>query len=158
MNFNTLKKFLKKDTLILGIGNTLRGDDGFGSLLTQRLNKKIGPLAIDAGSSPENFLGKIVKRNPAAILIVDAVDFGGSPGELKIFLPCQLQTSNFFSTHNASVNLLIKFLQENLSADIMCLAAQPKDINFGEGLSPELALSLEKLESFIVKELADAGK
>ena len=53
----------------MGIGNTLRSDDGVGSLLATRLQDKTPYIVYDAGSSPENYLGKIIKvsKNTAVI-------------------------------------------------------------------------------------------
>ena len=71
-----LKLHLAGKVVILGIGNTFRGDDGIGSLLAQRLKDKVSFIVYDSGPSPENYLGKIIKDKPDNIIIVDAVDFG----------------------------------------------------------------------------------
>lgn len=157
-DFKILEDFINAETIILGIGNVLRQDDGFGSILAGRLNKKIGNNAIDCGVSPENYLGPLVKKHPERILIVDTLDFGGSAGAFKVLDGRELKTANLFSTHNASLSLLIKFLKERNDADIMFLAVQPKRINFGEGLSKEAVASLEKLETFILGQIKNNPK
>ena len=154
----SLSDILKKNPVILGVGNVLRRDDGFGSLLAQRLKKVMGQRVIDGGIAPENFLGHLVKQNSLSILIIDALDFGGIAGEFKIFYPQDLNTTNFFTTHNSSLSLLIKFLQQQSEADIIILAVQPKAIKFGEGLSKELSLSLEKIERFILGQMRNNPK
>lgn len=79
-----LKSHLKGKVLILGIGNTLRSDDGLGSILANRLKDKVPFKVIDAGTTPENYLEKIVKEKPESMIIIDAVDFGGVPGEFRL--------------------------------------------------------------------------
>ena len=139
---------LQGKVVILGIGNTLRSDDGVGSLLAVRLKDKIPYIVYDSGTSPENYLGKIIKDKPDNIVIIDAVDFGGKPGEFRELEGGELKTVNLFSTHNASISLTINYLQSHLKADIIILIIQPKILAFGEKLSSEVAETLEKLENW----------
>jgi hydrogenase 3 maturation protease len=143
-----LKEYLKGKTVILGVGNRLRSDDGIGSLLAERIKDKTPCIVYDAGASPENYLGKIIKDKPDNIIIIDAVDFGAKPGELNIIEGKDVETVNLFSTHNASIALTINYLQSNIKTDIIILAIQPKDISFGDSLSPEIVKALDKLESW----------
>ena len=75
-----LKSHLKGKVVILGIGNTLRSDDGAGSILASRIRDKAPYIVYDCGASPENYLGKIVQDKPDTVLIIDAADFGAKPG------------------------------------------------------------------------------
>ncbi|MFH0790580.1 MAG: hydrogenase 3 maturation endopeptidase HyCI [Candidatus Omnitrophota bacterium] len=148
-----LKLHLAGKVVIVGIGNTLRSDDGVGSLLAGRIKDKAAYIVYDAGVSPENYLGKIIKDNPQTIVIIDAVDFGGKSGEFKVVEAEDIQTVNLFSTHNASISLTINYLQNHLKADIIMLIIQPKSIVFGDSLSREVEVTLDKLESWFYGEL-----
>ncbi len=143
-----LKAHLKGRAVILGIGNALRSDDGIGSLLAGRIKDKIPYPVYDAGASPENYLGKIVKESPDNIIIIDAVDFGGKPGEFRVIEGQELQTTNLFSTHNASISMVINYLKSNLKADIIILMIQPKSVSFGDKLSLEVQGAINKLEDW----------
>jgi hydrogenase 3 maturation protease len=143
-----LKEHLKGKVVILGIGNTLRSDDGVGSLLATRIKDAVHYTVYDAGSSPENYLGKIVKDNPETVVLIDAVDYGGKPGEFRVVEPGDIQTVNFFSTHNASISLAINYLKSKIQADIIILIIQPKSVVFGESLSPEIDGTLNSLEGW----------
>jgi len=145
-----LKAHLTGKVVILGIGNTLRSDDGIGSLLASRLKDKLSFIVYDAGVSPENYLGKVDKDKPDNLVIIDAVDFGGKPGEFRAVDGEGIKTTNLFSTHNASLSMLINFLQSNSKMDIIVLIIQPKTIVFGDKLSPEITETLVKLESFFM--------
>jgi hydrogenase 3 maturation protease len=146
-----LEVLLKKDCLVLGVGNTLRGDDGFGSLLAEELKGKISNEVINAGSAPENYLGKITKINPATLLIIDTADFSESPGEIKLVRKEELLKINFISTHNISLELLFAFLKENRAdLDIAFLAVQPESLQLGSHLSSPLQKAFDVLkEEFI---------
>jgi len=152
-NLNTLehvKIHLTGKVIILGIGNTLRSDDGIGSILANRIQGKVPYIVYDASSSPENYLGKLIKDKPDVILIVDAVDFGGRPGEFTMLEGENVETVNFFSTHDASISLSIDYLKKNINVDIIILAIQPGDLAFGDKLSPEIENTLRKLERWFL--------
>jgi hydrogenase 3 maturation protease len=142
-----LKSRLRGKVVILGMGNTLRSDDAAGSLLAARIKDRVSYTVYDAGQSPENYLEKIIKEKPDTILIIDAVDFGGKPGEFRLMEARDLKTVNLFSTHNASISLAINYLKNNLQADIIILIIQPKGISFGEGLSQQISETLNRLEN-----------
>jgi hydrogenase 3 maturation protease len=145
-----LKLHLVGKVLVLGIGNTLRSDDGVGSLLATAIEGKVPYIVYDSSSSPENYLGKIIKDNPDTLLIVDAVDFGGYPGEYRLLEGDNMQTVNFFSTHDASISLAINYLKNSIKVDIIILAIQPKILAFGDKLSPEISKTLNFLTEWFV--------
>jgi hydrogenase 3 maturation protease len=143
-----LRLHLKGKVVILGIGNALRSDDGAGSCLAESLKAKVPYTVYDAGPTPENYLGKVIKDKPDNIVIIDAADFGGKPGEYREIEGEDLETANLFSTHNASITLTINYLQTHLKADIIILMIQPKTVEFGDKISPEMSVSLKKLEDW----------
>jgi hydrogenase 3 maturation protease len=100
--------------------------------------------------SPENYLEKIIQEKPDTLVLIDAVDFSGKPGEFKFLQVQDIKTVNLFATHNASISLTINYLQNNLKADIIILIIQPKNINFGDKLSREVADTLDKLEALFL--------
>jgi hydrogenase 3 maturation protease len=143
-----LKSHLNGKVVILGIGNTLSCDDGLGSILASRIKDKVPYTVYDSGASPENYLGKIIKDKPDNIVIIDAVDFGAKPGDYTVLEGKDIKTVNLFSTHNASISLTINYLQNNLQADIIILAIQPKTVSFGDKISQEAGKTLKELEDW----------
>jgi len=143
--FDSLRqKITGKHLLIMGIGNRMRGDDAVGPLLMDRLRGKVVANVLDAGDVPENYLGVIESINPEIILVVDAVNFGGQPGEVALFSLDQLSNVTV-STHNASLHLLFRVLQLAPPPDVLLLAIQPANIIFGEPLSPPVMETLDML-------------
>ena len=152
-----LKAHLSGKIIILGIGNTLRSDDAAGSVLASRLQGKIPFTVYDTGANPENYLEKIVKERPDNLVIIDAADFGGKPGEFRVLEAEDLKTVNLFSTHNTSVELLTNYLQSQIKVDIIILIIQPKSIAFGDQLSPEVAGAINKLEDWFGESKENQG-
>lgn len=147
-----LASYLKGKIAIIGIGNTLRSDDGIGALLAGRIKDKVRFLVFDAGVSPENYLGKITREEPDTVLIIDAVDFGGQPGEYALLEEPDLKSPVLFATHNSPVALTMSYLQNTLKADIIALMIQPKSIAFGEALSPEMSAVLNELAEWFFRQ------
>ena len=112
---NIFKDILKGKVVIVGIGNTLRADDGFGPELIARLKGKVKASCIDAGSAPENYTGKIVKERPDTILIADALDLGKQPGEFAILKKDELLHCGL-STHDISPQMFIEYLKQQTGA------------------------------------------
>jgi len=60
--FEQLNKLRGSKTVIVGMGNVLKGDDGAGPLICQQLNGKVCAELIDAGTVPENYIQTIKKK------------------------------------------------------------------------------------------------
>src|SRR4030043_1618805 len=91
-SFNTgIPDIPNKKILILGCGNILFGDDGFGPYVAEELQKKynlpenVG--VINAGSSVRNILFDIAlsEKKPDKIIIVDAIVDANTPGGIFEF-------------------------------------------------------------------------
>lgn len=145
---------LAKKALIIGVGNLLRGDDAFGSLAAQRLKGRLVVKVVDAGSAPENYLGSIVKENPDTVLLIDAVDFGGQPGELRLFNLDTSPTRSSFFTHTLTPDFLHAFLQQSTGAHVVLLAVQPVSLRLNDPLGPLLTQELDMLEDWFLTHFA----
>ncbi len=149
-----LKDLFKDKVVIVGIGNILRADDGFGPMLIKKLKGKIKSVCIDAGTAPENYAGKIIKEKPGAILLVDVVDLGLEAGKYKILKKIDILKSGF-TTHDLSPRLFMEYLEKETKARIYMLGVQPKNLSFGNEMSDNLEQTLEDLEKTI-KEIDNA--
>ena len=133
-----LHQRLKGHACLLGIGNRQRCDDGAGSRVAAALHAALGASAIDAGTVPENFLEKMARREPDTIVLVDAVDFGGAPGELRVFEPESIALAGI-STHALSLRMTVQYLRARTGAPTVVLAIQPASIGDGDELSEPVA-------------------
>jgi hydrogenase maturation protease len=139
-----LARRLARRPLIVGVGNALRGDDGFGPALVEALAARGYPDTLDAGAAPENCIGPILRRRPRAILVADAVHLGLPPGEWRVLdadeaAPCGL------STHDYALGLVLAWLAEESGVPIALLAVQPASLAFGAGLSPPVERTRQAL-------------
>lgn len=136
----------------MGIGNTLKSDDGFGPALVERIKHKVSCECFDAGAAPENYLGKICKVNPDVVLFVDAADLGEPAGTIKLLKKDEILNCGL-TTHDISPAMLMDYLEKNCRAQVFMLAVQPKNLEFGEKLSEEISSALSELEELLMLNL-----
>lgn len=134
-----------KRLVILGCGNALFGDDGFGPAVAQCCQRKstIPPdvCVLDAGTSVRNILFDILlsDRKPSRIVIVDAMDCGHEPGELfdaDIDTLPEVKTDDF-SVHQFPTSNLLRELRDLCGIEITVLACQVARIP--QAVSPGLS-------------------
>ncbi|MFH1371382.1 MAG: hydrogenase 3 maturation endopeptidase HyCI [Planctomycetota bacterium] len=133
-----LGKLNPAETVIVGIGNVLKGDDGAGPRLCSILKGKITAKVIDAGTTPENYIGKIVRMSPKKLLIIDAIDFGASPGTRKIFRTRDIQQFTL-STHCLSPHMFVQAITSEIDTEVFFVGIQPADVQMGRDLSKKVA-------------------
>ncbi len=153
-----LKKILKDagKVVICGIGNENRGDDAFGVVVAEKLkeilhNPRIA--VINCGEVPESYTGVIKRYKPDVVLFVDAIEFGGEPGEMIIADPeGTLGTSA--STHSLPLKVLVQYLKTELkNTQFVLVGCQPKSTAlFGE-MSEEIKKSSEELVRMLIDSL-----
>jgi hydrogenase 3 maturation protease len=130
----SLQQKLTTRSLIVGIGNSARGDDGFGPAVISAL-KGEAVACMDCGAAPENYLEKMAGASPDAILFIDAIDFGGEAGALRIFDSSRISGGGL-STHALSLQMVFEYLRNRSNARIYLLGMQPAALELGTGLSP----------------------
>lgn len=140
-----------KKTVILGLGNSLKSDDGVGPFICDELSKAaLTAEIINAGTVPENYIQRIIKKEPENLIVIDAIDFGGEAGQIRLLKPEQLNKSAF-STHTLSPHLFIEMIQQSKKVDVYVIGIQPKQIKLGEDISEQVKQTAEQL----VRELAE---
>ncbi|MBW6451458.1 MAG: hydrogenase maturation peptidase HycI [DPANN group archaeon] len=140
---------ISKNVVICGIGNTMRGDDSIGPYVLDLLRyDNVNAHLIECGLAPENFVGKIISFEPKKIILVDAADFKGLPGEIKIIKRNEIRDISL-STHKLPLELFIKYLENNSEAEIIFIGIKPKRIGFHDKLSVECESSAVKVKDMI---------
>ena len=124
-------------TMVVGVGNRLRGDDAVGSLLAERLRGRLVARVVDAETVPENYLHVLCEAAPEVVLFVDAAAHGGRPGAWCLAPPDEL-ASRSSSTHAMSLLLLAQALEAH---GIVCrlIGIQPGRTGLGAPLTPAVA-------------------
>lgn len=156
-----LKEIVQAKIVILGIGNLLLGDEGMGIHFVRMLNEESLDYAnleiIDGGICPE-FASFV--EDAHKLIIVDAVKGGKKPGTIYHFgiddvmmdLPMKL------SLHQMGVIDSLKMLRlvGKEPKDTIIIGIEPKNINCGLELSPEVKKGLAKLRKIVMEEIKKA--
>jgi len=122
--------------VIVGVGNPIRGDDAVGPRIIELLESKPinNVLLLNTESVPEAFTGKVEQFNPTHVLLVDAANFRGMPGETKLITGDQIG-GQAISTHSLPLNIFISYIEKSLGISVILLGIQPMSINLGESMS-----------------------
>jgi hydrogenase 3 maturation protease len=146
-----LSIFQDSATVILGIGNILKGDDGAGPLVCQKLKEvEICADVIDAGTVPENYIQRIIGKAPQNLLVIDAIDYGETPGTIRLFKPEQL-SSHAISTHSLSPRIFVDMICQNINVDVYFVGIQPAQMQLGQPISTQVKLAIEHLADVLMK-------
>jgi hydrogenase maturation protease len=140
----SLARWRAARVVILGIGSTLRGDDAAGPLVCDGLSGRVPARVIDAGTVPENYIGPILAAAPEVLFIVDAVDFGGRPGRIRLCRPDEIPPLAF-STHALTFHLSLDLMRRETNLEVCVLGIQAGTMKLGESLSPAVAEAVETL-------------
>ncbi|MCX6663283.1 MAG: hydrogenase maturation protease [Euryarchaeota archaeon] len=151
---------------IIGIGNLLRKDDGVGIVLLERLQKQKKKFPkniefIDGGTGGMNLLHLLAQFD--TVLLIDAVDFKGRPGDARVFSLKDIQSqkkSVMMSTHDPDFLNLLRLSQElkEIPEILVIFGVQPRDVSHGMGLSKEIETVLDDLYLKLQKEIQDFVK
>ncbi len=153
----------RKPVLVIGCGNILFGDDGFGPEVVEYLKKnyKIPEYVevINAGTSVRNILFDIAlaENRPVKIIIIDALDVRKKPGDIfKIEIEDIPENKiDDFSMHQAPTSNLLRELKDHCNVYIKIFSCQVEDIpkNVSIGLSKKLLDSVPKICDMIIREI-----
>jgi hydrogenase 3 maturation protease len=135
---------------VVGVGNVLKGDDGAGPALVALLASRGARFPyVDACEVPENYGGWVVKQGLEAVVFVDAVDFGGVPGEWRV-IPFEDLMRSASSTHRLSLHFLIRYLTEQWKGEAVLVGVQPKSLKLDDGLSTEVEAGVKELAAALL--------
>ncbi|NQU81462.1 MAG: hydrogenase maturation protease [Bacteroidetes bacterium] len=122
--------------LVLGCGNILLGDDGFGPHVAEELRKNynlpenVG--VINAGTSVRNILFDIAlcEKKPDKIIIVDAIDAAKTPGEIFELSIDEIPEKKIddFSMHQIPTSNLLRELKDLCKVDVIIIVCQIENI------------------------------
>ncbi|MFH1046214.1 MAG: hydrogenase maturation protease [Candidatus Omnitrophota bacterium] len=148
---SALKNIYQGKVVIVGVGNILRGDDGFGPALIERINGKVKAVCLDSGSALENFAGKILKENPDTVLIVDALHLERDAGEYALLSKDELLKCGL-GTHDISFHMFFEYLQKQKpNIALYVLGVQPQTLELGAAMSGQVKKTLGEIAALIIE-------
>lgn len=158
---NYVPECYQKSTVILGCGNMLFGDDGFGPAVIAYLEKHyqipkdIAILDVGTGAREILFTITLADKKPKRIIVIDALDCQKKPGEIFTVPIDNLPENKIddFSLHQLPTSNLLKELKDLCQIEVVLLAAQPKYIPeiVKPGLSKKLQDAVPEVGKYIVK-------
>jgi hydrogenase 3 maturation protease len=149
-----LREWLSKAerVVIAGVGNPIRMDDFIGVKIVRDLQGKVSEkvLLIECETVPESFLQQIIDFKPSHVLIIDAAVMGLEPGEYRFVKPEHLRVFPAISTHMLPLRVFCEYLANTIKAKIALLLIEPKETDFGERLSPEVAAAEKQIADLLL--------
>jgi coenzyme F420 hydrogenase subunit delta len=135
-DYAVLPAFCRARILVLGVGNILFGDDGFGPEVAQRLTTgyeipdDVCVLDVGTGARRVLFTVALSEARPEEILIVDAVDWGQASGEVFELSAEELPVTKIddFSLHQVPTSNLLHDLEVECRLKVTVLACDVGEI------------------------------
>ncbi len=152
-------------TLILGIGNVLWADEGFGVRAVERLASRyqFGPQVrlLDGGTQGIYLLDQV--RWAEVLVVFDAVDYGLPPGTLKRVAGAEVPRflgAKKMSLHQTGFQevLALADLMGEYPRHLLLIGVQPVALDdFGGSLAPEVKACLEPAMTIAIEFLDGLG-
>jgi hydrogenase maturation protease len=145
-------------TVVIGTGNPFRSDDGVGPMVAQLLRKRVPQSVVILERDGEATGLMSAWENCASVILIDAVFGGQNPGRVYRFdlkeqtLPPGLFR---FSTHAFGLPEAVELARslDRLPATALLYGIEGSNFRPGEGLTPEVRQSADRVVEFIIDEL-----
>ena len=152
--------------LVLGIGNLLWADEGFGvralQALRERYHVPAGVTLLDGGTQGVYLLPYVASAR--RLLVLDAIDCGLPPGALRVLRGHEIAATlgvGKISLHQAGLLdlLALAALSDRAPEETVVIGAQPANLaDFGGGLSAPVHERLADALELVVAMLASWGQ
>lgn len=158
-----LPDHVRKRVVVLGVGNNLFGDDGFGpatvKFILRGMQVPSDVCVLDVGTAimPVLFDIMLSEGGPKRLIILDTINLGKTPGELVRVPVDQLPQTRggSFSFHTFSAKRVLQELRDRKGVEVIILACQAENIpsEIEEGLSKPVEQAVKEA-AHIVLEMA----
>ena len=144
--------------LLLGVGNILLSDEGVGVRVVEAMKEIKLPdnvELLDGGTGAFDLLDVMADRDK--VIIIDAVKGGGEPGAVYRFSPDDTKAEVKFLTSVHQISLLDTLSMARITGcsprDIVIFGIEPREVDWGLELSPEVAAVVPKVIELVLSEL-----
>ncbi len=156
----------RRECVVIGVGNPLMGDDGFGievAKALRKLNLGSGVLVLERQTVDISVLDSA--KGASKLVIVDAVKSGRPPGSVVRFIAGARRSAVLHAplSHEQNFHDILALARKTgmrLPATVV-VGVEPADCTAGNGLSAEVAGALPHVLEEVkeeVKEYAGKGK
>lgn len=161
MNDDVVPDHCVCETLVLGCGNRLFGDDGFGPAVARRLCEApelpSSVCVLDVGTGVRGVLFDVLLGpvRPRRVVVIDAVDLGREPGETWSIEASELPEVKLddFSMHQLPTSNLLRELSELGGVEVTCVVGQVSSIppEVRPGLSAAMQRGVDRAVAMILE-------
>ncbi len=142
--------------LVAGVGNVLRGDDGFGPAVTELLGHlPEGAEVVETGTGGIALLQELM-RGCDGLVLIDAVDRGAAPGTVFVLEPEVSPGEHVPDIHLANPDRVLSMAKTMgfLPDRVRIIGCQPLEVDeLCQGLSPvvvrALPFAVTKIEEIV---------
>ncbi len=147
--------------VVLGVGNTMKGDDAAGLIAAELLEAGLAKRRADPGRArvirafdvPENFTGRIRAFGPDLVVLVDAALGKRRPGAVFPVDVTKIAAEDL-STHKVPLSAFVRYLDEDIGAKTLILGIQPSAVAFGGPVSPAVRKAAARVAAVLLDDLA----
>jgi hydrogenase 3 maturation protease len=137
--------------VLVGIGSQIRHDDVVGLKVLELLEGKLLPSVqlLPTETVPESYTGVIRDFAPTHVLLIDAANFKGAPGEGRI-IPSRMIANISISTHSLPLHIFINYIEKSICPKVALLGIQSVNIELGEGITPEVEKGTDIIAKILI--------
>ncbi len=141
-----------KKIIVMAVGDELDPRDCLGVLAGRRISSaRLGKVKVlQTSQMPENYTSVVRREMPTHVVIIDAADFGGRPGDVALIAP-ELVAATRVSTHAMPLSVLMKYLAGELRVRVLLIGIQPPPYNevSAAGTPPGVERGIQRLISVL---------
>jgi len=122
------------EILVVGCGNVLFEDDGFGPAVIEALQDYFkdqglpeNTMFVDAGTSAPHFIFSLPHESWKKLIVVDVVNSGAEPGTVRRFEVTELPRGSYEDAHSWSVEEPLHELSKK--CEVFVIGCQPESIS-----------------------------
>ena len=151
-------------TLVIGVGNEFRGDDGVGRHVARELQRRNPEGATIRESGGESFSLIEMWANAKKVILVDAIQSRTEPGTLQRFDVSQeavpVEILSHCSTHGSSVPEAVELARslDRLPPQMVLYGIEALHFDHGNALSSFARRAVDEVVDQILAELAEDGR
>ncbi len=150
-----LKEWLSGVTtvVIAGRGNEIRHDDFVGVKIVQDIQGKVSKRVhlIECETVPESFMDEIVELKPSHVLLIDAAILNLQSGEVRLYDAEKVANVPAITTHMLPLRVFCDYITQMAQTKLALLLIEPKNTDFGEGITDTVAASAAEIEKVLLK-------
>jgi hydrogenase maturation protease len=144
---------------VLGIGNIILKDEGFGVYIVEKLQQEYNfpehVEVLDGGTLGMELMNYIIGTDK--LIVVDAINGASAPGTFFRFVNAEVKAyfQEKISMHELGIQDVLAALEviEKPVKDVIVMGAQPFIVDAGVGMTKDMEKLVEKTKNLVLEQL-----